>query len=195
VQLEAEAGLAALLSPRSIPAPPGSRLLSPGPLGRGVAGVGGDEGGVLDDALLDIEAPLVQLLLQLSPDSPVPAGFGEALPELPHRRVVRRLLREPEKPLEAEAVVHLPLQLRVAEVVPLLEHEELHHHHLVHVGPASPQGVVAVDGSYDGSEGLPVYEAVDPGEPVAVLPDVLVGFFEHIDPEGGHVCLWGCHDL
>jgi len=158
-------------------------------------GSGGDEGGVLDHALPHLQPPLVQLTLQLLPDQPVPARLGEALPELPHRRVVRRLLREPEEPLEAKAVVHLPLQLQVAQPVPLLEHEELRHHHLVHVGPASPRGVVAVDGLYDGSEGLPVYEFVDAGEPVAVLPDVLVGLSQHIGPECGHVCLWGCHDL
>ena len=28
-------------------------------------------------------------------------------------------------------------------------------------------------------------------ELVAVLTDVLVGLFEHVGPEGGHVCLWG----
>jgi hypothetical protein len=44
--------------------------------------------------------------------------------------------------LEVEAVQCLLLQLRVAEPVPLLDDEELHHQDLVDVGSSSPLGVV-----------------------------------------------------
>ena len=59
------------------------------------------------------------------------------------------------------------------------------------VEPPTPRGSVAVHRGYDGPEGLPVYEAVCSGEPVAVLPDVLVGLSEHVGSESDHVCLWG----
>ena len=48
-----------------------------------------------------------------------------------------------------------------------------------------------VHGGDYGSEGLPVYVGVDPGEPVAVLLDVFVGFSEHVGSECSHVCLLG----
>lgn len=58
--------------------------------------------------------------------------------------------------LEVEAVQRLLLQLRVAEPVPLLEDEELHHHRLVGVESSASLGVVAVHCLDDGSEPLPV---------------------------------------
>jgi len=92
--------------------------------------------------------------------------------------------------LEAEAVVHLSFQFAVAEAVPLLEGEELHHGHGVDVGSASSCALVVVEALDDGSEGLPVYEEVDVGEPVAIFLDVIVGFSEHVVSKGVHVsCL------
>jgi len=60
--------------------------------------------------------------------------------------------------LEVDAVQGLPLQFGVAEAVPFLEHQQLHHHHWIHVGSASSGGVVGVEALYDGAEGFPVYE-------------------------------------
>ena len=113
VQLEPIAGSASLLRPRAVPAPPGLGLLSPRLIRGCMTRVGRDERGVLDDALLDAEPLFVELALQLLPDSQVPAGFGEALPELPHRTVVGSLLGEAEEPLVTDAVRHLSLQLGV----------------------------------------------------------------------------------
>jgi len=186
VELVAEDGPTLPLGPGAVPAPAGPGPVAPRLPGR-LAGVGCDERGVLDDALLHPEALRVQLALQLLPHQPVPAGFGEALPELPHRRVVGQGLREAEEALEADAVGHLALQLRVAEPVPLLEHQKLHHHHLVHVRPASLGALVVVEALDDGAEGLTVYEGLDPGESVAQLPDLLVCFSKHVGLEGVHV--------
>ena len=122
--------------------------------------VGGDERRVLSHALPDSEALRVELALQLLPDQPVPARLGEALPEPPHRAVIRGL-REPEETLEAQPVIHLPLQLRVTQPVPCLEDEELHHHHRVCVGASSRWALVAVHGLDDGCEGVPVDEGFD----------------------------------
>jgi hypothetical protein len=55
---------------------PSTGLSSPWLIRRGLPRVGGDERGVLDDALLDLEALRVELALQLFPYQPVPAGFG-----------------------------------------------------------------------------------------------------------------------
>jgi len=117
-----------------------------------------DERCVLDDALLDLEAFLVELALQLLPDSPVHAGFCEALPEEPDSGGVEDRIGEPEEPLEAEAIRHLPFQLGVAEAVPALEHQQFHHHDGVDVGSASLGALVVIEGLDDGGEGFPVYE-------------------------------------
>jgi len=92
--------------------------------------------------------------------------------------------------LEAEAVVHLSFQFAVAEAVPLLEGEELHHGHGVDVGSASSCALVVVEALDDGSEGLPVYEEVDVGEPVAIFLDVIVGFSEHVISKGAMFHAW-----
>jgi len=133
-----------------------------------VARVGGDEGGVLDHALPHLQPLFVQLALQLLLHQPVGPSLSQTFPELPHCRVVGCVPREPQEVLEVDAVQHLPLQLRVAEDVPLLEHQQLHHQHLVGVGSASPWGVVGVHGFDDGSECFPVYPPFCLGEGVAV---------------------------
>ena len=69
--------------------------------------------------------------------------------------------------MEAYAVVGLAFQLGVAEAVPLLEHQHLHHHHRVDVGSASLGALVVVEGLDDGPEGFPVYEGFYLGESVA----------------------------
>ena len=113
VELEPESGLGALLRPRSIPATAGPGLLSARFVSLGMTGIRRDERCVLDDALLDAEALPVQLALQLSPHGFVSAGFGESLPEQPDSGGVGDHIGEAEEPAEAEAVVGLPLQLRV----------------------------------------------------------------------------------
>ena len=148
------------LSPRTVPAPPRPGLLSAGLVFLCVSRVGGDERCVLDDALLDAEALLVQLPLQLLPDSPVPAGFGEALPEKPDRRGVRYSIGKPEEASEADAVVRLAFQLGIREAVPALEDQHLHHHDGVDVWSASLGALVVVEGLDDWGEGLPVYEGL-----------------------------------
>jgi len=72
-----------------------------------------------------------------------------------------------------------------------LEDEELHHSDWVDVGASSLWVSVVIHGSNDESEGIPSDEFIRLCELVAVLTDVLVGLFEHVGPEGGHVCLWG----
>jgi len=114
--------------PRSTREPPTRKLSSPRPHGLPLNPIPPlfsrvSASGVLGDALPDPETLLVELVLKLSPQLPVLPRLGEALPEQPDRRVVQRLLGEAEEPLEAKAVVHLPLQLRVAEAVPALEHQ------------------------------------------------------------------------
>ena len=58
--------------------------------------------------------------------------------------------------LEVDAYGCLALQLGVAEPIPLLEDEELHHENLVGVGASTWRGVVSVHCLDDGSEGFPV---------------------------------------
>ena len=82
--------------------------------------------------------------------------------------------------LEVEAVQRLLLQLGVAEPIPLLEDEELHHHRLVGVGSSSSRGVVAVHGFDYWSEGFPVDGLVDLGESVAFSFDFFVGLAEDV---------------
>lgn len=113
-------------------------------------------------------------------------GFGEALPETPHGRLVRDGFRVPEEPSEAYPVRGLPLQLGVAEPVLGLQHQQLHHHRLVGVGSASPGGVVGVHGFNDEPESFPVDLFLCLGESIAVLLYVLVGLSEHVGPEGVH---------
>ncbi len=49
----------------------------------------------------------------------------------------------------------------------VLEHQQLHHHHLVDVGPSPLGGPVVVEGLNDGGEGFPFYEGLYIGEFVA----------------------------
>ena len=128
--------------------------------------IGGDERCVLDDALLDAEALLVELALQLSPHLSVLTCVGESLPEEPDRGGVRYSIGESEEPVEAYAVVGLAFQLGVAEAVLALEHQHLHHHHRVDVGPAPLGALVVVEALDEGAEGLPVYEGIYLGESV-----------------------------
>ena len=51
--------------------------------------------------------------------------------------------------------------------------------------------MVVVEAPDDGAERLPVDKAIDDGEPVAVLPHVLVGLPEKVRFEGVHACLMG----
>jgi len=46
--------------------------------------------------------------------------------------------------------------------------------------PASLGALVVVEALDDGSEGLPVYERFYPGQPVAQLLDLLIGFSEKV---------------
>jgi len=106
--------------------------------------------GVLDHALPDLQTLLVQLALQLGPDQLVLTCVSEALPEEPDSGGVRYHIGEPEEPMEADAVAGLAFQLGVAETVPALEHQELHHHHWVNVGASSLGARVVVEGLYLG---------------------------------------------
>ena len=189
VKLVPEGGPLSPLRPVPVPAPAGPGLLASGL--RRLSRVCGDEAGVLGDALPDPQHPLVQLPLQLLPDQPVSPLLGEALPELPHRGVVGDGFRIAQEPPEAEAVSRLPLQLGVAEAVPVLEDQELHHHYLVYVEPVSPGSLVVVYGADYRPECLPFYEDVHPGQPVAKLLGLLVGYLEHVGLEGDHACWMG----
>ena len=176
VELVAIHGAPLPLGPIAVPAPPGPGLL---PTGLGAsARVGRDEGGVLGDALPHPEASLVQLPLQFLIHQPVPARFGEALPELLLRGVVEDGFRIAQEPPEAEAVSRLPLQLLVREAIPALEHQKLNHHHHIYIRPSPLGALVVVEAGDDGSEGLPVYEAIHRCEPVAELLHLLVGLAE-----------------
>ena len=85
-------------------------------------------------------------------------GFGEALPVLPDRCTVGDGFRVAEEPAEVDTVHRLALQLGVAEAVPGLEHQELHHGDGVHVGSAS-MGALVVEEALDyGAELFPVDE-------------------------------------
>ena len=109
----------------------------------------------------------VELPLQLNPDQLVLTRLGEALPEEPDGGAVRHRIWVAEETLEADPVVSLPLHLFVAEAEPLLEDEELDHHHLIGVWSSASLGVVSVEVFYDRSEGGPVYLGVCFGEFVA----------------------------
>jgi len=98
----------------------------------------------------------------------------EALPELPRWTVVGSILREAEEPLEAGAVIHLAFQLAVAEAVPALEYQELHHHHRVDVGSTSLGALVVVERLDDGPEDFPDYEGFNFYKAVALLVDLPV---------------------
>ncbi len=87
------------------------------------------------------------------------------LPEEPDRGGVRYHIGESEEQVEAYAVVGLAFQLGVAEAVPLLEDQHLHHR--VDVGSASLGALVVVEGLDYGPEGVPVYEGLYLGESVA----------------------------
>ena len=189
VELVAEDGSLPPLRPCAIPAPAGPGVLPAGL--SGWSGVCGDEGGVLDDPLPDPQPLPVHLALELLPQLPVLPCGREHLPEVPDGGVVGRGVEEAEEPLEAEAVGDLPLQLGVGEAVPVLEDEELHHQNLVQVGEAALGAVVPVEAGDYGAEGLPVDEAVDPGEPVAELLNLLVGYPEHVGSEGVHGVMVG----
>jgi len=118
VQFEAEERLLQPLRPVTVPAPPSQSVTA------GLAALTRirlNDRGILGDSLTNLQPPLVELPLQLSPHELVGAGGGEAFPEAPHRRVVRRLLGVAEEALEVEAVQRLLLQLRVAEADPLLQ--------------------------------------------------------------------------
>ena len=112
VQLVPEARLASLLRPRIVPAPPGPGFISAGLVRRCVAGVEGDEGGILDHSFPYPEPLRVQLPLQLVPDQLILPGPLQTLLELPDGAVVWGLLRVAEEVLETEAGVFLALQLR-----------------------------------------------------------------------------------
>ena len=86
--------------------------------------------------------------------------------------------------LEVDAVQDLPLQLWVAEVIPCLEHQQLHHQHRVCVGPATAGSIVGVHGFDDGAESFPVYLFFCLGEFVAVSGCFFVEFSEEIGVEG-----------
>jgi len=62
-----------------------------------------------------------------------------------------------------------PLQLRVAEAVPALDHAELYHQYIIHVGPASLGALVVVEAFEDWPEGRPVYDGIYLGQPVDLL--------------------------
>jgi len=152
-----------------------------------VAWVTGDEGRVLGHALPDLEAFRVELSLQLSPEEPVSARLGEAFPEQPDGGGVGDGFRVAEEPAEADAVRGLSLHLGVAEAVPCLEDQHLHHHHRVDVGSASLGAVVGVEVGDYGFEGLPVYEGFYFCEAVAQLLYGLVKVSLEVGSEGVHV--------
>lgn len=77
-----------------------------------LAWVGLDEAGVLADALPDPEDLLVQLALQINPDTLILPRLGEALSELPDSCGVGDGLGVPEEPAEAEPVSHPSLLTR-----------------------------------------------------------------------------------
>ena len=126
-----------------------------------------DEAGVLGDALPHFKPFLVELPLQLRRHQAVRLRCGEAFAKLSDCRVVRRLLEEAEEVLEVDAHGGLPFQFHVAEAVPLLDDEKLHHHHLIGVGSTASGSVVSVHGFYYGVEGFPFYCCVDLCESVA----------------------------
>ena len=89
--------------------------------------------------------------------------------------------------MEADAVVGLALQLRVAQAIPCLEDQQFHHHHWVHVGSASSWALVGVEALDDGCECVPVYEWFYFGEFVSEFLDFFVGFSVDVGVEGFHV--------
>ena len=68
----------------------------------------------------------------------------------------------------------------------VLEHQQLHHHHLVDVGPSPLGGPVVVEGLNDGGEGFPVYEGFYFGESVAQFFYVFVEVSEEVGCEWVH---------
>lgn len=85
-----------------------------------------------------------------------------------------------EEPLEADPIRCLALKLGVAEHVPLLDHEELDHHHLVVVGSAALGSLVGVEALDYWSELLLADEVVCFGGSVAESADFLVGLVEDV---------------
>jgi len=88
--------------------------------------------------------------------------------------------------VEADSVVGLSLQLRVAEPIPLLEDKKLHHHHWVIVGSASSWGLVGVEALDDGCECVPVDVWFYLCEFVSEFLDFFVGFSVDVGVEGFH---------
>ena len=91
VQLKPKKRLLQPLRPVPIPAPPSQGII-PTRLAAALTRIRLNDRGILGDALPDAEPPLVELPLKLPPHQLVGARRGEALPELPDGRVVKRLL-------------------------------------------------------------------------------------------------------
>lgn len=68
--------------------------------------------------------------LRLRPEDPVSPSLGEALSELPHHRVVRRMLEKAEEGCKSMLFKGLSLEFVVTETVLMLD-KELDHRSLI----------------------------------------------------------------
>jgi hypothetical protein len=167
MEFVAELGLRALLCPGAVTAAPRLCLVSPGRVGRGVSGIGGDERGVLHDAALDGEPLYLELPLELLPDRGILPGLRQAFPEQPDRRPIRNGLGISQEVAERDPVGRLTFQFGVREAIPLLKHQQPDHQNNVVVRTTASSLGIGVEVSKERTEGVPVDQTADLTQPIA----------------------------
>ncbi len=174
VELVAKIGFAALLYPRAILASTRLRFLTTRLICLRMPGIRGDKSRILSNSLFYLQAKSIELSLEFCPDRSILTGLRQPLSEIPYGRKIRNVLWESEKVHEREPIHRLPLEFWIGEPVPLLEHEQLDHYHLIDVWSSASFAPVIVHITHDRAKRSPIYLRFNLRQPIAKLFHSLV---------------------
>jgi len=162
VKLVAEIGFAALLCPRAIRASARLRFLSSRLICLRMPCLG--------SAVINVASWTTPCFASLpDPEHQAVVGVPPILPglyrssptallsEFPDGRKIGDIRWKSEKLDEREPIRSLPLEFRIGEPVPLLEHEQLDHYHLIDIWPPALFALVIVHITHNRAKRSPIY--------------------------------------
>jgi len=124
VEIVAKIRFRTLICPGTVATSPRFRLITPKSVCTGMTGIGGDKTRILNHASPDRQSFLVDLALQLFPDSRIFSCCDQAFTEEPDGRIIRDFGRIVTKVAERKAVICFTFELRIGKTIPLLKDEE-----------------------------------------------------------------------